>query len=750
MTEPADGNQDTYRQEQEKLTSIIGFMQARAEDISSRMPVSAGTVQAADAIQEMLKRQVATLESAFNQPYFGRIDFQVQDPGEQQPRIIYIGRDSVPDTNVWSWIAPVARLWYTNDNKYAAPAGEIHVRVDLKRFLRIRNQQVVELNDIYRRALPAGGAATPNPALIAALSSTGASDGHLSVIIETIEPEQYESIANVTDQVLVVQGAAGSGKSEIGFHRIAYLLSPFNDLPELERPTPDTTIFIGPSESFLEYATDILPNLGVRETVQQTTLRQWLIRRHSQRLIFNSRIWNNLLEKGEMTDYGETAESFKGSTAMADTLERHIRQLTQDIRRAARTLSPLALLSAGRRIIVSEADIRSALDRTLPSDAGSIPLNVRRQEFVSAIIDMVLTRADLIGRTRGQEEQRLRRRISTDYVDPWLAPKWPEIDFQQEYVKLVSDPERLSNLSREEISIEEAEELHLHWNNQGGRYEFEDSDIGALTYLDHLLNNTINRRNRHIIVDEAQDVSPIEFMLLRLSSVNNWFTVLGDTAQRLTPYRGIRRWRDLERPLGRSNTKVQHARTSYRANQHITRFNNRILRQFDTYIDAPRPFGREGHRVEFHRHDNSQDMYRYVASELMRIRSLDDMADAQIGILVRDRYNLRQFQNFCLDNGIREVTPFGLQSSTSKTVLARIPEAKGLEYDAVIAMGVNNSFASTTFNQKLLYMAATRAKHYLAIHWVGQPSPILRAISDRGVVQFDHRQRRQGRGSNNR
>ena len=739
MTSPFDDNRDSYHQEQEQLTSIIAAMQSRADDISSRMPISAGTVQAADAIQEMLKRQVATLEAALNQPYFGRIDFWVQDPAEQEPRMIYIGRDSIPDTNVWSWIAPVARLWYTNDSKYKAPKGEIRVRVDLKRFLRIRNQQVVELSDIYRRALPTTESA-PNPALVAALSNT--TDGHLSVIIETIEPDQYENIANVTDQVLIVQGAAGSGKSEIGFHRIAYLLSPFNELSELERPTPDTTLFIGPSNSFLEYAADILPSLGVRENVRQTTLRQWLTSDHSRRLTFNARIWSNLLEKGEMTAHDEAAESFKGSVAMADTLGRHVRWLTQDVRRVARTLSELTLILAGRRVTVSESEVQTALNRILPTNTAATPLNARRREFINAIIDIILAKADLIDRIRSQEEQRLRQRLSTTYVEPWLAPKWPEIDFQQEYANLVSDPDRLSNLSSGEISIEEAEELHLYWNARDGRYEFEDSDIGALTYLDHLLNNTMSRRNRHIVVDEAQDVSPIEFMLLRLSSVNNWFTILGDTAQRLTPYRGIRRWRDLERPLGRSNTKVQHARTSYRANQHITRFNNRILREFDTYINAPIPFGREGHRVEYHQHARRGDMYPTIAEELERIRSLDGLADTQIAILVRDVNNLRAFERFCADNGIDEVARFGSKTPDSKTVLARIPEAKGLEYDAVIVLGVNDSFSDTVFNQKLLYMAATRAKHYLAIHWAGQQSPILRAVSDRGIVQFDHRQRR--------
>ena len=106
----------------------------------------------------------------------------------------------------------------------------------------------------------------------------------------------------------------------------------------------------------------------------------------------------------------------------------------------------------------------------------------------------------------------------------------------------------------------------------------DDSDVGALAYLDHLLNGTIERSYRHIVVDEAQDISPIEFKLLAASSTNNWFTVLGDTAQRLTPYRGIRLWRDVERVFGRSEIEVQRARRSYRSSRQITEFNNRILR----------------------------------------------------------------------------------------------------------------------------------------------------------------------------
>lgn len=738
--------ENAYQEEQEKLASVVQAIRSHTQKTRDQTPVHADYARTADAIQKVLQRSAATVESALEQPYFGRLDYLVQEPQEDNPRTIYIGAAQVPDTNVCSWTAPVARLWYTNDSKYTAPRGEIVVRVDLKRFLRIRDQQLLDLNDIYRRALPeaaTGEAGTANPALVGALSGVGTSDGHLDVIIQTIEPEQYESIANVSDQVLVVQGAAGSGKSEIGLHRIAYLLSPFNELPENETPTADSTLFIGPSRSFLEYAADVLPSLGVRENVPQITLPEWFAERLSERVTPSGKIWNHLLDSGRLTKYNEPAERFKGSMAMADTLDRYAASLSEGIRRAGQQTPPLSVsLDGQNRFSVSQSDIKAIFDAVI-SDAGPHPaLNRQRQEFSARIANRVSSIRYQPGRVSRSEAERQQQRIARNYVDPWLATWWPRLDFRQEYAALLSDPERLAELARGAISVADARTM-LESARQPGYDNFDDSDRGALVYLDHLLNDTIRRRYRHIVVDEAQDISPIEFRLLRLSSVNNWFTILGDTAQQLTPYRGIRRWRDVERALGRSSVKVQHARTSYRSNQHITRFNNRILRLFDTYIDAPIPFGREGHRVEYHRHASVNAMYEDIVRQLDRIRSLNGLNDAQIAVLVRDRSNLIRFGKFCQENGVAEVTPFGQESLESKTVLARIPDTKGLEYDAVIVLGVNDSFASTTFNRKLLYLASTRAKHYLAIHCGGRPSPIMQAISQRGMQFFDNRTRRQ-------
>ncbi len=747
---PDEFLENAYVEEREKLASVICYIEQEMAGIEAKMPARAAYIEAAEAIQTVLEQNQATLDAALLQPYFGRIDYLDQDPEEDSGsegafRTIYIGISLVPKNDVVSWTTPVAKLWYTDsyEDGYTAPKGYIPTRVDLKRFLRIRNKELTELKDIFRRATTAAvpGVDDDKQLLVEAVSGVGKGDGHLQVIVETIEPHQYESIANTSDRVLVIQGSAGSGKSEIGLHRVAYLLSPHNDIPENERPTPDSTLFIGPSKSFLDYAADILPSLGVRENIEQTTFPEWVRSRQSIRLAIQPRIWNNLLDKGAVTRFNEKSETFKGSMDMADALERHLRGLASRARKECLQLGTIvveATATGAGRVEIEKTEIKREVDRELPrSLSEDFRLNDRRRRFIERMIDLVWAKSG--SQARGDAAQRQRREIEDKHIQPWCAAAWKHIDFRREYASLMNSPGDMLQLSRAVLDSEEAGALN-ETSRHGAVGEFGDSDVGALTYLDHLLNSVIARRYRHIVVDEAQDLSPIDFKLLSLSSSNNWFTVLGDTPQQLIPYRGVGRWSSLNRVLGRSDVRVQSARTSYRANKHITRFNNRILRLFDQNILAPIPFGREGHRPEYHHHRTVREMYQSVIDEIDRVRSLDGLDVAKVAILVRDRLNLKRFQDFCDGVGFDGLALASQESlSESSVILARIPDVRGLEYDAVIVLGVNEAFASTTFNQKLLYLAATRAKHYLGLHWSGKQSPILGSIYSGGVVYNDHR-----------
>ena len=749
LSGPEDGLNPAFEEEQLKLYDVIRFIEENQSRLQQAMPAKAAHQEAANEIQRILRERQDSLNSALLQPYFGRVDYLVTDgpslvtqassdveAGNTTPRLmtVYLGITGIPEKRISSWTAPVARLWYTPSRQdgYTAPAGPVSALVDLKRYLRIRGQRLEDINDIFRRMLtdPKEG---PNKALTEALSQTGSDDGQLQIIIETIEPEQYESISNTSNKVLVVQGAAGSGKSEIGFHRIAYLLSPFNDVPERERPTPDTTLFIGPSQAFLDYAADILPQLGVRDRVQQTRFSQWMTDQMSRRPRSEARIWKNLLAPGEALRFNEQAELFKGSTLMADAIDRHVGELVADFRKKVRSLPPPVHQVSG--LTVPESRIRQVVNEVLPGRASADRVNSRREEFISRMVDSLWSQGRRDPGMSREEAVRFRNNIRNNTVAPWCNQAWEPINFQDEYVAMLSDPDRLMSLSRGHLSEQDANALTESAVN-AAKNGFDDSDLGALAYLDHQLNGTITNRYRHIVVDEAQDISPIEFKLLTIASANNWFTVLGDTAQRLGLYRGIRAWRELDRVFGRSDIKVQHARISYRANLHITRFNNRLLRTFDANIPAPIPFDRDGHRVEYHGHPSEGEMHRAVVSQLERVRSLEGLEDSTIAILVRDNAQLSRFERFCAASGITGIARFGDgHGAETRTVMGRIPDAKGLEYDAVIVMGVNHTFRETLFNQKLLYVATTRAKHYLSLFWSGTQSPILLSVSGRGVVQ---------------
>ena len=130
-------------------------------------------------------------------------------------------------------------------------------------------------------------------------------------------------------------------------------------------------------------------------------------------------------------------------------------------------------------------------------------------------------------------------------------------------------------------------------------------------------------------------------------------------------------------------------------------------------------------------------MYQAVVRQVDTIRSLDGLEEATIAILVRDNTQLNRFERFCAVSGETGIARFSDDHvAASRTVMGRTSEAKGLEYDAVIVMGVNETFRDTLFNQKLLYIATTRAKHHLSLFWSGKQSPIPNSVSDRGVVQL--------------
>ena len=439
-----DSRDAAFAEEAAKLADVVQHIEAERLRLEGQMPATAALQEAADAIQQILQANADSFYSAIDQPYFGRLDYFHKDdeqanatdeppedgtplppPPPSPPRTIYLGIVFIRGKDVYSWTSPVGKLWYTQsyEDGYTAPRGYIATRVDLKRYIRIRSRELEGVTDIFRRQLPAPSTAR-REILAEAVSGVGSGDGHLQVIVETIEPDQYENIANVSDRVLIVQGAAGSGKSEIGLHRIAFLLSPFSDIAESERPTPSTTLFVGPSQAFLEYAADILPSLGVHEGVDRVRFSEWLGRQLSVSTPVRARAWSDLLARGEMTRFDEAAETFKGSLAMADAIEGYVAEKAREIRRGCLSL-PDEIDGPDARLEVSSGLIRSTLNAALqPADRGQ-GLNRSRVRFIDRIVGSIQASDPVRSGRRSQDSSRSNRTVGRlKDAGPGCAKLW--------------------------------------------------------------------------------------------------------------------------------------------------------------------------------------------------------------------------------------------------------------------------------------------------------------------------------------
>ena len=282
MTQTDDAE---FRNEERHLNDVVGSIDERIERGEAMGPVHAGTPQAADIIKDMQDDDLTQAQRVRNRPYFGRIDYSTEEEGDVFT--IYIGDVNLNNENPRYFIAsrnaPIAELYYDPAGAtYKEPSGYVDATVYLKRMLTIEDSQLKDINDVLR--LPSGAIVQMGlPSRILDQRLSGASGRQLVDIVQTIQSEQYRLIASTSSPVLIVQGAAGSGKSEIGLHRIDFILSRFSDIGALNRPTaPERVIMFGPSPAFLKYVERLLPDLDVHG-VRQTTVSNWLLDKFSSR-----------------------------------------------------------------------------------------------------------------------------------------------------------------------------------------------------------------------------------------------------------------------------------------------------------------------------------------------------------------------------------------------------------------------------------------------------------------------------------
>ncbi|MFC1874506.1 HelD family protein, partial [Chloroflexota bacterium] len=645
-------------------------------------------------------------------PYFGRLDFE----SENETGIIktyYIGRYWIPLDHVFSWDTSLAELYRNNNsNEYeftykhkngSTERRTIRGMVTLRRALTVKSCELLDYTNTYLLS-----AADTKPQIVSAKESPltkalakGKTD-QMKDIVETLQPDQYEKIRADLEQTLIINGVAGSGKSEIGVHRLAYLLSPQRE----EQLRPDEVILFGPSQMFLAYISMVLPGLNMPR-IRQMTVSDWLKGTLSHRLRWSAR---DLIQERVMNELSKDlerliqAERIKSTFKMANVLENHVKILQKQF---YRNITDVII---GGRIVLKGIELKRVVRNTRRDH-----LNEIRVELLETI-------------------RREARRKITGFTESYLTSKieseinrfWPFVDFADEYFTLIADEDRLAAAAKTKLTEKEISNLVAFGTKLGKN---KTTDLPSMCYLDHLLNNRImgdrnNRMYSHIVVDEAQDVSPLALRIMQLHSRNNSFSILGDTAQHVLPYKGIIGWQEIQKLFLKKSTRMLKAPFTYRSTFEITSYYREVLKAIDPSALKPRPYRRHGEKVQFIRSKNRKEGIQSIADDIQQL--LDDEFQ-KIAVLCRTGKEATDMQKMLRHRGITECALLDDQTlSDSRLIVSSILSTRGLEFDAVLITNASSKhYPPTDIDNRLLYLAITRAAHSLHIHWYGSIANIL-------------------------
>ena len=632
---------------------------------------------------------------------FGRIDVD--------GRSWYIGRGAIWDEDndlvVVNWQAPVAAGFYTATPD--DPSG-----LERRRIFRCRHNQILDLDElvfarIQERIAAASAAASsgveedvdvvdqPRPlmtdALLEALSRERS--GELADIVETIQAAQYDVITRDAEQLLIVQGGPGTGKTVVGLHRVSWLL--FNRRDQLAEKD---VLIVGPNPGFIRYISQVLPSLG-DESVVQLPLTG-----------LGPRVKVSRVDPVEV-------RRLKGDRRMLRLILRAIRNRERVSRRTVE-------FTVERRRVQFEGDRLATRARQL---AGQ-PHNDIRRALRSFVIDEVQRQLTQRGMTDlGAFEIDLRGEAGRE-IDNYLERVWPHLTPQSFLVELFSTRSRLDAAAAGLLTSDEIELLLLPRDLPVAEWPWAIDDIPLLDLAETLLNGPPPSYD-HVVVDEAQDLSPMQFESIRRRSRTGWMTVLGDLAQATSPWAPTS-WEEVALHLRRDRVPTELAELSlgYRLPSEVHEVAMRLLPEIAPRLKRPDPLRCSGYPVTVTAARPSE----LPGAVLRAVRAVHGNGFVGVVTSTRDRGVVTT----ALEADSITCVP-ELQSGTgTQVVVLGAEQAKGLEFDNVVVVEPAQIAAESPQGLRALFVALTRPTRRLAlVH--AEPLPKLLGLDSPVVVDPD-------------
>ena len=656
------------------------------------------------------------LSMASGQAYFARLDFT---PSGQKPETWYLGRWGVLDPVtltpvVVDWRSPAANLYYSGQigrMDYEAPDRRVEGELTLKRMLTVKQRELISLFD--------SGIVSQEAYLQGVLGSV--STDRLREIVTTIQAEQNIVIRHPLAEHLLVQGAAGSGKTTIALHRIAYLLYTFRNSLK-----PENMMILAPNPLFLSYISQVLPDLGV-ERVVQTTFEGWCregMGRRMPKILRESRLEKNLSLTGAEREKTGRILRMKGSLATMKKLEAWLEHLQETV------LPPNGMKMAG--VVLLD---RPEMERIFLKDLRYFPLEQRISELrkivrkrvqgaVSLLKDQYAANAEQIaGRIRSSMREGAQRQQKLRELYETRDRRYREIDARAEaYLNGYREKFTLPDLAGLYRAFLEECAPELITEDDSLRQE----DLPMLVMICRAVFGLKTKPMKHIVIDECQDFSPFQVELLKKVNPAATFSLVGDLYQGIRADEGIRSWDEWKGPVFDHRADLKQLTVSYRNTVEIMDLAQAVAARWPIDgICETKPVLRHGEEPRIVRaHSEKErlalirDQVRAWQAEGYHSIALIEKTAEQAGAL---------FRRIGAELGARLLSETDAEYRGGVMILpASI--AKGMEFDCVgVCDASAESFPDDEFLCRVLYVMMTRPLHRLCVWHKGDPSPMLPA-----------------------
>lgn len=665
---------------------------------------------------DMASNQQDGLEAIRLKPYFARIHFEKEgEPAEK----LYIGKTSLFDKStqepvIVDWRSPVANVYYDGrlgDLTYTVNDEENKGHLYSKRQYKIENGKLLEVRDI--------DLTTNDELLQDALA--GKADVRLTEIVSTIQAEQNEIIRAHLKQPIIVQGAAGSGKTTIALHRISYFLYTMG-----EHFNPKELMILAPNKLFIDYISDVLPELGVGQ-ICQTTYAEYVQNATKIKLkITNPNdTLEALMEHKAQEDYLWIVK-FKGSLEYREMMQSYIdyiaegyEELFEDIyiekyrvMRGSRLkklfLVEYAYLPIEKRLQKLKLVIQSQV----------------RQKKKQILYDLNIKYDDVLGRALNIFDDRRRKIEVTHWIDERDA-RIPAIEAESKttvsnYMKRFSK-QNVKKLYRDFLTDAKLiEKFTPLWTKKQRKtflqlHEKESwaaEDLAAIYFLFAKIKGIPDAwKMRVVFIDEVQDYSLFQLAALKDALETDMFTMVGDLAQGIHSYRSLTDWEPVKQLFPRASYKT--LQKSYRTTIEIMAVANTILHDMDEDLPLVEPVVRHGLEPKLHRSKN------FNAKKIEKIhKEILANGHTSIALICKTTADAKRITKELLAINL-QAQMLDETSAIDQGAILVVPShlSKGLEFDAVMIVADEQPFENTPLERKLLYVAITRAMHEL--HFIG-------------------------------